>query len=333
MTLVPDWRRADTARFADPAVDAVGVRKIYPRVGRQPPVEALTGVDIRIPRGSIFGLLGPNGAGKSTFINILAGLVRRTAGEVRIWGYDIDKETRLARASIGIVPQELNMDPFFTASELLEVQAGYYGVPQSRRRTRELLDIMGLSTKAEVRGRFLSGGQQRRLMMAKAMVHDPPVLVLDEPTAGVDIELRQQIYNYIRDLRAGGTTILLTTHYLEEAEKLCDRIAIINEGRVVACDTTEALLRRMDHKELLIRVDRDLDTVPAALARFGAMLDGRRRLVFHYGRSQHRVTEILDAVRGLGLEIIDLSTHESDLEDIFLLLTRRSESAPRAAAQ
>lgn len=323
MALIPDWRRARTADLPDLAIAAKAVTKTYRGEDGATAVTALAGADLFVPRGSVFGLLGPNGAGKSTLINILAGLVRRSAGEIAVWGYDIDRDARRSRASIGVVPQELNMDPFFTVEEMLDVQAGYYGVPRAKRRTGELLEIMGLAGKARARGRALSGGQQRRLMVARAMVHDPPVLVLDEPTAGVDIELRQQIYRYVEELRAGGTTILLTTHYLEEADRLCDRVAIIHEGKIVACDTKAALLAKWDHKELTVRTGAALTDVPRRLAALGAKMTAPDCLVFHYGRKEHKIGDLLDAVRAEGIDIADLSTHEADLEDIFLMLTRR----------
>ncbi|HEX9810052.1 MAG TPA: ABC transporter ATP-binding protein [Alphaproteobacteria bacterium] len=303
------------------AVRARGVRKVYR--GRTP-VVALKGLDLDLPRGSIFGLLGPNGAGKSTFINILAGLVLKTEGTVEIWGHDIDRERRAASAAIGIVPQELVIDPFFTPRETLEIQAGYYGVPRAERRTEAILAVLGLTDHAEAYVRRLSGGMRRRLMVAKAMVHDPPVLVLDEPTAGVDVELRAQLWDHVRELNAAGTTVLLTTHYLEEAEEMCDRIAIINHGEVVACDRTEALVHRLDRKELILVMAEDLEAVPAALGRFGAELAGPRRLVLHYRPSETRIAEVLDAVERSDLEVADLTTREPDLEDLFLSLTRRA---------
>src|ERR1700761_3853792 len=215
------------------AVSINGLTKVYRGSKHFPPKEALTGINLDIPRGSIFGLLGPNGAGKSTLINILAGLVLKTAGEARVWGYEVAGESRMARASIGVVPQELNLDAFFTPRELLEVQAGLYGVPKSERRTDELLAAVDLTSKANAYARTLSGGMRRRLMVAKAMVHNPPVLVLDEPTAGVDVELRKALWAYVRQLNKNGTTVLLTAHYLEEAEELCDSVAIINHGKLV----------------------------------------------------------------------------------------------------
>jgi ABC-2 type transport system ATP-binding protein len=312
------------------AVRLTGLDKTYAASGKRAAKEALKGVDLAIPRGSLFGLLGPNGAGKSTLINIMAQLVNKTAGQVEVWGFDLDRRPRDVASAIGVVPQELNIDPFFTPRELLDLQAGLYGVPRAERRTAEILAAVGLSDRSESYARTLSGGMRRRLLVAKALVHNPPVLVLDEPTAGVDVELRQQLWRYVRELNAGGVTVLLTTHYLEEAEQLCDRIAIINHGRLIACDTTAALLRRLDAKELSIVVDRDLSAVPATLGAFDAVLKDSRRLVIRYQPSRARVAQILAAVQAAGLEIVDLSTLEADLEDIFLQLTRGDRPAETA---
>jgi ABC-2 type transport system ATP-binding protein len=254
-------------------------------------------------------------------------LVLKTAGRVAIWGIDLDRDPRGAASAIGVVPQELNIDPFFTPRELLELQAGLYGVPKAERRTQEILAAVGLADKAGAYARTLSGGMRRRLMVAKALVHNPPVLVLDEPTAGVDVELRRQLWSYVRELNAAGTTVLLTTHYLEEAEELCDRIAIINRGRVIACDTTDALLRRLDSKELVFILAEDLATLPPALARFQGELQGPRRLVLRYRPSETPIGQILAAVQSAGLAIADMTTLEADLEDIFLRLTRGDNAA------
>lgn len=305
----------------DMAVRIKGLSKTYRGGKRTMPKQALTDVDLDIPRGSLFGLLGPNGAGKSTMINILAGLVNKTSGSAEIWGIDIAKNPRQARAAIGVVPQELNLDAFFTPREMLEVQAGMYGLAPSERRTDQLLATVGLADKANAYPRTLSGGMRRRLMVAKAMVHSPPVLVLDEPTAGVDVELRQQLWGHVRALNKAGVTILLTTHYLEEAQELCDRIAIIDHGEVIADDTTSALLTRLDRKELTIILTRDLFELPGDLDDFNVELLPPRRLVFRYRPSETRIRDILSAVRGAGLDIGDLSTQESDLEDLFLELT------------
>jgi ABC-2 type transport system ATP-binding protein len=316
----PTWPDAGTLPAL--AVDIAHLTKIYGAKRKAEPKKALDDVSLQIPRGSMFALLGPNGAGKSTLINILAGLVIKTAGSARIWDIDIDAHPRSARAAIGVVPQELNIDPFFTPRQAMELQAGLYGVPKAKRRTMEILRALHLEDKADAYARALSGGMRRRLLVAKSLVHNPPVLVLDEPTAGVDIELRQHLWNYVRSLNAQGTTILLTTHYLEEAEQLCDRVAIINRGKVIACDRTEALLAKLDNKCLSLIVDRDLDAVPAALSAWHTRLDGKRRLDIRYRPSRTQVSEILDAARAPGLGIADLTTEESDLEDAFLALTR-----------
>ena len=303
----------------DNAIETEGLRKVYR--GRRGDKVALDGVSLSVPRGSFFGLLGPNGAGKSTFINILAGLVVKSAGSARIWGHDIAAMPRAAKAAIGIVPQELNLDPFFTPRELLEVQAGMYGVPKAERRTMEILEAVGLADKAESYARTLSGGMRRRLLVAKAMVHSPPVLVLDEPTAGVDIELRQSLWAYVKELNRAGTTIVLTTHYLEEAEELCDRIAIINHGKLVACEAKQSLLGRLDSKALVLTFESPLAGVPAALSHLAAEVRADGRLAVRYRPSETPVAAILDAVRGAGLGLVDLTTEEADLEDVFLQLT------------
>ncbi len=305
------------------AISARGLDKVYKSQGGGV-VHALQSIDLDIPRGGIFGLLGPNGAGKSTFINILAGLVVKSGGQAQVWGIDIDREPRQARAAIGVVPQELNLDAFFSPREMLEVQAGFYSVPPRERRTEEILERVGLADKADAYSRSLSGGMRRRLLVAKALVHNPPVLVLDEPTAGVDIELRRSLWEFVAELNRNGTTIVLTTHYLEEAEELCDRIAIINQGRVIACDETRALVSRLDNKELRITVAEDLDDVPAALSAFAAELRTPNTLVFRYRTRETAVQAILSAVSDAGLTVTDLSTEEPDLEDVFLALTRDS---------
>lgn len=305
------------------AVEVRGLTKIYgggrSAAERAP---ALDRVDLTIPRGSLFGLLGPNGAGKSTLINILGGLVIKTAGMARIWDIDIDRDPRAARAAIGIVPQELNIDSFFTPREYLEVQAGLYAVPRRERRTIEILETVGLADKADAYARTLSGGMRRRLLIAKAMVHDPPVLVLDEPTAGVDIELREQLWDNVRDLNRRGVTILLTTHYMEEAEEMCDRIAIINHGRVVVCDEKTRLLRRIDSKTLHITLAGTVADVPAPLQRFGAELSAPDRITVRYQTARTQAGEILGALSSAGLDVADISTEETDLADIFRQLTR-----------
>ena len=284
--------------------------------------QALGGVSFDVPRGQIFGLLGPNGAGKSTLINILSGMVRKTGGSARIWGFDIDEHPRNAKASIGIVPQEILFDPFFSPIEALEMQAGLYGVPKAKRRSMELLRAVHLEDKANAYSRTLSGGMKRRLLVAKAMVHSPPVLVLDEPTAGVDIELRQQLWNYVRELNAQGVTIVLTTHYLEEAEALCDRIAIINHGQLIANKPTRELVGMAQEKVVEVTVDRDLTAPPASTVFQNIVLKGERVLSITYSKARVNAGDVLSAVTNAGLGIVDVSTREADLEHVFLNLTR-----------
>ena len=301
----------------DAAISIKGLTKVY-QGGKQ----ALTDVSLDVPRGQILGLLGPNGAGKSTMINILAGLVTKTSGTASIWGFDIDQHPRNAKRSIGIVPQEILFDPFFTPFETLEMYAGLYAVPKAQRRSMELLRAVHLDDKANAYARSLSGGMKRRLLVAKALVHNPPVLVLDEPTAGVDVELRQQLWEYVRELHAGGTTVVLTTHYLEEAEELCDRIAIINHGRVIANQPTSTLLAMAQEKAVSVTADRDLSEVPRAACFEKIELKGDRTLVITYSKDKVNAGEVLAALQAAGIGIVDVSTQEADLEDVFLNLTR-----------
>ena len=303
------------------AIEARGLDKTYRAQGKGQPVHALKAVDLMIPRGAFFGLLGPNGAGKSTFINILGGLVMKSGGTASIWGHDIDADPMNARGAIGIVPQELNMDPFFSPAEALEIQAGYYGVPKAERKTEEILRAVGLWDKRDAYARTLSGGMKRRLLVAKAMVHAPPVLVLDEPTAGVDVELRRQLWDYVRALHAQGVTIVLTTHYLEEAQELCDTIAIINHGNVIACEPTAKLISRLDQKTLVVTPQAPISLPFPGFEDvvFAMRPDGAFALT--YRTSEHSVEELLDRVRAKGVAIKDLSIDEPDLEDVFVELT------------
>jgi len=287
---------------------------------------ALDDVSFDVPRGTIFGLLGPNGAGKSTLINILAGLVNKSDGIASIWGFDIDAHPRNAKASIGIVNQEILFDPFFTPYETLEIQAGLYGVPKRQRRTMELLRAVHLEDKANAYARTLSGGMKRRLMVAKAMVHSPPVLVLDEPTAGVDIELRQQLWAYVRQLNEQGVTVVLTTHYLEEAEELCDRIAIINQGKLIANKPTRELVGMATEKLVEVTVDRDVADLPQNPCFQKIELKGMRTLAITFAKDKVNAGEVLGAVQAAGFGIVDVSTREADLEDVFLNLTRAANA-------
>ncbi|MBT4741356.1 MAG: ABC transporter ATP-binding protein [Rhodospirillaceae bacterium] len=318
----------NAADLPDLAVSISGLSKVYGGQNGRPKTQALTNVDLAVPRGAFFGLLGPNGAGKSTMINIMAGLVNKTSGTVRLWDFDIVAQERRARCAIGIVPQELNLDPFFSPRETLEVQAGLYGVPKAERRTDEILDSVGLSDKADSYSRTLSGGMRRRLLIAKAMVHSPPILVLDEPTAGVDVELRKTLWKSIREMNARGTTILLTTHYLEEAEELCDQIAIINHGQVVACDTTDALLKQLDNKTVVLLLSENLEEVPQAMQRFDPRQPMPNQLEITYRPSSTAMLDILQTAHDIKLPIADIVTEEVDLEDIFLQLTRSTPETP-----
>jgi ABC-2 type transport system ATP-binding protein len=304
------------------AIEVRGLVKTYAGSRRTGPKRALNGLDLDIPAGAIFGLLGPNGAGKSTFINILAGLVIKTAGSVRIWGFDQDLNPRHARAAIGVVPQELNIDPFFTPLESLDVQAGLYAVPKAERRSMEILTRLGLAEHAHAYTRSLSGGMRRRLLVAKALVHTPPVLVLDEPTAGVDVELRRLLWDYVRELNAGGATVILTTHYLEEAEAMCDRIAILNHGELVACEDTPDLLARIDAKTLLLRLGTPRQTPPALGPEVAAEMRAPDLLALTYSRRRASAPALVAAAQRAGLEITDITTEEPKLEEVFLALTR-----------
>lgn len=303
------------------AIEIKGLNKTYKPSGNAPEKVALQDVDLKIPRGSIFGLLGPNGAGKSTIINIMAGLVVKTSGSMKIWGYDLDQDERKTKTAIGIVPQEINQDWFFTPQETLDLQAGMYGVPKAERRTKEILKMVELEDKANAYTRSLSGGMKRRLMIGKAMVHSPPILVLDEPTAGVDIELRKQLWDNVRKLNKEGVTVLLTTHYLEEAEELCDQIAIINHGQIIASEEKEDLLARIDNKEVRFRLDKPISKIPAKLKNFCVKKEGRRTLMVRYTPKDQDIGEIIEIIQKARYGIVDISTDESDLEDVFLQLT------------
>ena len=288
---------------------------------------ALDKVSFDVPRGQIFGLLGPNGAGKSTLINILAGLVNKTSGRASVWGFDIDADPRNAKYSIGIVPQEIVFDPFFTPKETLEIQAGLYGARKDQFDAMALLRAVHLEDKADAYLRTLSGGMKRRLMVAKAMVHSPPIIVLDEPTAGVDVELRQQLWAYVKQLNQRGVTVVLTTHYLEEAEELCDRIAIINHGQLIANKPTRELVGMAQEKVVEVTVDRDIAAAPDNACFQKVERKGERVLVITYRKDQANAGEVLGAVQAAGLGIVDVSTREADLEDVFLNLTREAVAA------
>jgi ABC-2 type transport system ATP-binding protein len=306
-----------SAEMTDAAIRIESLSKTYSGGKR-----ALNDVTFDVPRGQIFGLLGPNGAGKSTLINILAGLVVKTSGTVNIWGFDLEEHPRNAKRSIGVVPQEIIFDPFFTPRETLEIQAGLYGVPPEDRISDRLLAAMHLTDKANAYSRTLSGGMKRRLLVAKAMVHSPPILVLDEPTAGVDVELRRQLWDYVRKLHAQGVTIVLTTHYLEEAEELCDRIAIIHHGRVIANEPTRELVAKAQEKAVVVTFDRDIAQVPSDPTFENIELINERTIEITYRKDKVNAGQVLTELTADGLAIVDVSTRDPDLEDVFLSLVQ-----------
>lgn len=312
--------------MSDAAIRIERLTKVY-KGGKR----ALDGVSLTVPRGSLFGLLGPNGAGKSTLINILAGLVTKSSGTAEVWGFDIDRNPRNAKASLGVVPQELLFDAFFTPFETLELQAGLFGVPKALRRTMELLKAVRLEDQAHAYARTLSGGMKRRLLIAKALVHGPPVVILDEPTAGVDIELRQMLWTYVRELHAEGTTVVLTTHYLEEAEELCDRIAIVNHGRIVIDTDTPTLLAQAREKRVDVVLDRDLEAPPSLPGAHRVDLLGPRLLAITYDKAETQAGALLASLAAQGLGLIDVTTREADLEDVFLALTSSAATMTEAA--
>jgi ABC-2 type transport system ATP-binding protein len=305
----------------DAAIVVRGLHKTYAAVGKAPAKTALHGLDLTIKKGSMFGLLGPNGAGKSTLINILAGLVIKSGGDAWVWGRNITTHSRDAKAAIGIVPQEINFDAFFTPFETLELQAGFYGVPKGQRRSMEILEAVGLADKRDAYVRQLSGGMKRRLLVAKALVHNPPVIILDEPTAGVDVDLRRQMWDYVKRLNGQGVTVVLTTHYLEEAQELCDTIAIVDQGRLIACEPKSQLLNRLDGRTVVITPKVTLSGVPAAFSDFDAIIRADGSLAVTYRSTERSVEEVLSRATSAGVAIKDLRTEEPDLEDVFVSLT------------
>jgi ABC-2 type transport system ATP-binding protein len=300
------------------AIEIKDLNKIYKKSKKAPEKIALKSINLEIKKGSFFGLLGPNGAGKSTIINILAGLVNKTSGDVKIAGIDISKNPQAAKFKIGIVPQELIIDPFFNVYETLEIYAGYYGIRKSERRTDEIIEALGLKDKAKSTPRSLSGGMRRRLLVAKALVHNPEILVLDEPTAGVDVELRNQLWSYVKKLNAAGTTILLTTHYLEEAEELCDEIAVINHGQVIAHDRKENLMKLLSSKELIISFASSFDPEAiVALPQVKVKMISKEKISITYDPDKIEVEKILRIISDSKVQIRDISTQQPDLEEIF----------------
>jgi ABC-2 type transport system ATP-binding protein len=285
-------------------------------------VRALNNLNLEVKEGEIFGLLGPNGAGKTTFLNILAGTVIKNSGNVNVWGFDLDKNPRQVRASIGIVPQEVNLDAFFSPRNLLELQAGLYGIPKKDRITDTILNLVSLEKQSNSYARSLSGGMKRRLLIAKAMVHRPPILVLDEPTAGVDVELRKNLWSNVRALNKQGVTIILTTHYLHEAQEMCNKIAIIDKGNLITLDTTDNLLDSIKTKKIIFKV-RKINTINSENlngVKFSYNLNNE--ITALYERKKHKIDEIITKVKDAGMEIYDISTDEGDLEDVFIQLTK-----------
>jgi|TARA_Y100000782_G_scaffold65692_1_gene71662 ABC-2 type transport system ATP-binding protein len=285
-------------------------------------IRALNNLNLEVKEGEIFGLLGPNGAGKTTFLNILAGTVIKNSGNVNVWGFDLDKNPRQVRASIGIVPQEVNLDAFFSPRNLLELQAGLYGIPKKDRITDTILNLVSLEKQSNSYARSLSGGMKRRLLIAKAMVHRPPILVLDEPTAGVDVELRKNLWSNVRALNKQGVTIILTTHYLHEAQEMCNKIAIIDKGNLITLDTTDNLLDSIKTKKIIFKV-RKINTINSENlngVKFSYNLNNE--ITALYERKKHKIDEIITKVKDAGMEIHDISTDEGDLEDVFIQLTK-----------
>ena len=297
------------------------LNKIYSKKGSIS-TQALKNLNLQVKEGEIFGLLGPNGAGKSTFINILGGSVIKTGGEVNVWGFNLDKNPRQVRASIGIVPQEVNFDPFFSPKKLLELQAGLYGIKKKDRITDAILKLVSLEKQANSYSRSLSGGMKRRLLVAKAMVHQPPIIILDEPTAGVDVDLRKTLWQNLRSLNNQGITIILTTHYLEEAEKMCNRIGILNHGELVALDTTENLLDRIQTKIVHFTIDKKSNITDNALESLKIILNNQNKLSVSYEKSKINIDTIVSILKEQNIKIIDISTDDGDLEDVFLRLTK-----------
>jgi len=285
-------------------------------------IKALNNLNLEVKEGEIFGLLGPNGAGKTTFLNILAGTVIKNSGSVNVWGYDLDLNSRQVRSSIGIVPQEINLDAFFSPRNLLELQAGLYGIPKKDRITDTILKLVSLEKQADSYARSLSGGMKRRLLIGKAMVHRPPILVLDEPTAGVDVQLRQNLWNNVKTLNKQGVTIILTTHVIYEAQEMCDRIAILNKGNLVTLDTTDNLLESITTKKIIFKVKKINTINPKNLNGIKFSYNSKNEIIAFYERKKHKIDEVISKVKNSGMEIYDISTDEGNLEDVFIDVTK-----------
>ena len=303
------------------AIKVEKLTKIYSKKSSNE-IKALNNLNLEVKEGEIFGLLGPNGAGKTTFLNILAGTVIKNSGKVDVWGFDLDKNPRQVRASIGIVPQEVNLDAFFSPKDLLELQAGLYGIPKKDRITDTILKLVSLEKQANSYARSLSGGMKRRLLIAKAMVHRPPILVLDEPTAGVDVQLRQNLWNNIKALNRQGVTIILTTHLMYEAEEMCNKIAIINKGNLIALDTTDNLLNRIKTKKIIFKVKKINTINPEDLNGIKFSYNSNNEITVLYEKKKHKIDQIINKVKNAGMEIYDISTDEGNLEDVFIDLTK-----------
>ena len=298
------------------------LNKIYSKKSNKP-IHAINNLNLDVQEGEIFGLLGPNGAGKTTFINILAGTVIKTSGDVSVWGFNLDKNPRQVRASIGIVPQEVNLDPFFTPRKQLEMQAGLYGVKKKDRITDTILQIVSLQNQANSYARSLSGGMKRRLLIAKALVHQPPIIILDEPTAGVDVELKKSLWENVKLLQSQGVTIILTTHYLEEAEQMCARIGILNKGNLVALDSTINLLKKIQTKKITFKLDKSTIIKNNDLDSLKILSNKENEISLSYEKNKIQVEEIINLVQKNNVKILDISTDDGDLEDVFLGLTEK----------
>ena len=297
------------------------LNKIYSKNSSKS-VHAIKNLNLEVNEGEIFGLLGPNGAGKSTFINILAGTTIKTSGKVNVWGFDLDINPRQVRASIGIVPQEINVDPFFTPRSILELQAGMYGIKKKDRITETILKLVSLEKQSKSYTRAMSGGMKRRLLVAKALVHRPPIVILDEPTASVDVELRNKLWDNVKQLNKQGVTIILTTHYLNEAEQMCDRIGILNKGNLVALDTTKNLLKKIQTKIVKFSVDKKVDISNDSLKSISILSNEENELVVSYEKSSLNIIEIIKFLNDQNIKILDISTDDGDLEDVFIRLTK-----------
>ena len=304
------------------ALSVENLTKIYSNSKSRKPNKALNELNFEVKQGEVFGLLGPNGAGKTTFLSILGGTVVKTSGKVNVWGFDLDKNPRQVRASVGIVPQEINLDAFFSPKQLLDLQAGLYGIAKKDRITNLILKMVALEDKANAYSRNLSGGMKRRLLIAKAMVHQPPILVLDEPTAGVDVELRNNLWDNVKELNKEGVTIILTTHYLIEAQQMCDRIAIIDKGNLVALDTTENLLKRIKTKKINLKVKNVSLNENLLMKDINFKINSKNSIVITYEKNSLDFGEIVNYLNQNNIEIEDISTEDGDLEDVFVQLTK-----------